>query len=395
MQLTVVLLAWTIRLAAAYRCGIRTGTLVNSHFNTRANVALVSMSDLQGAPTPARLAQAKLEREEAERRRGELRAALRLGGAPILLVTSALLTGAPPGSDLLRVFTGSILCAAPGLVKKRFTLRYGYASSLVLQAALCVPQARTISARAMVLAYALSGLKNLAYHAARDVSPMYAVRVVAPTATEEALQRGTLARRARFTVLASFVISALYFPLYASTQHPSPLVLVGAIVAMLSMAAQTVADIQKWRAKAARGADALCREGLWAYSRHPNYLAELTFLCGALFGGLCGARSLSTALLVTLGPAACAARVMQATRELEAQQLEVYAGRLEYREYVRRTPRLFVGGTGEERDESREQIASREETEELASDIGNIVGVTGLAGVAAGVLGAIGYLLLM
>lgn len=70
---------------------------------------------------------------------------------------------------------------------------------------------------------------------------------------------------------------------------PGPADAAGVLVALLSIAANGLADSQlsrfKQRAAGRRPKEtehcsSCCREGLWAYSRHPNYLSEASFWLG-------------------------------------------------------------------------------------------------------------------
>lgn len=68
-------------------------------------------------------------------------------------------------------------------------------------------------------------------------------------------------------------------------QAPIPfyLQLIAAILFTLGLFIETLADFQLYRFK--KSAQGLCQQGLWAYSRHPNYFGEiLVWLSFACFG---------------------------------------------------------------------------------------------------------------
>ena len=83
------------------------------------------------------------------------------------------------------------------------------------------------------------------------------------------------------------------------------------------------------------GADALCKDGLWYFSRHANYLGEIYFQTGVLIAGLAASSAsgalrlaLPRAYLSLLAPLTFISIMLASTRGLEARQLEAYAGKL-------------------------------------------------------------------
>ncbi len=80
-----------------------------------------------------------------------------------------------------------------------------------------------------------------------------------------------------------FVFAALLPVLVMFLQHPGfhPLMIVGALVSLLGVALELVADIQMQRFRRTnQNRRAIIRVGLWQYARHPNYLGEITFWWG-------------------------------------------------------------------------------------------------------------------
>lgn len=64
-----------------------------------------------------------------------------------------------------------------------------------------------------------------------------------------------------------------------------PIAGLGALVAAVAVYIETTADIQLRRFKA-EGGEGPCTNGLWRFSRHPNYLGELGFWLGMVLLGL-------------------------------------------------------------------------------------------------------------
>ncbi|MFA5236050.1 MAG: DUF1295 domain-containing protein [Bacilli bacterium] len=80
-----------------------------------------------------------------------------------------------------------------------------------------------------------------------------------------------------------FVFAALLPVLMMFLRNPGfrPLMVVGAIVSLLGVALELVSDIQMQRFRNTNtNRKAIIRIGLWKYSRHPNYLGEITFWWG-------------------------------------------------------------------------------------------------------------------
>lgn len=65
-----------------------------------------------------------------------------------------------------------------------------------------------------------------------------------------------------------------------------PLDAVAAVVTLSGVALELFADNQLRRFRATAAPGAICTRGLWAWSRHPNYLGELLFWWGLLLFGL-------------------------------------------------------------------------------------------------------------
>lgn len=105
-------------------------------------------------------------------------------------------------------------------------------------------------------------------------------------------------RMAGFFQLQALSVLVLAAPLFLAAADPAPRLglpeIAGAILCLLALAGESVADFQLRRfQRRAAGARAVCRDGLWRYSRHPNYFFEwlvwvgfAVFALGSPFGGL-------------------------------------------------------------------------------------------------------------
>jgi len=125
----------------------------------------------------------------------------------------------------------------------------------------------------------------------------------------------------------------------------------GSMVAAVGLACEAIADLQKsffkMGLRAANKPDALYTGGLYSFSRHANYLGEMTFWLGSFIAGLPAilASGLSLHLrafqlsVAALGLSGIFFIMLSATKRLEASQAEKY--RPSYDEYFRSTNALL------------------------------------------------------
>lgn len=116
--------------------------------------------------------------------------------------------------------------------------------------------------------------------------------------------------------------------------------LAGVAVWGTGFAMEAIADYQKQQFKS-KHPDKFCSEGLWAYSRYPNYFGEVTLWCGMsmlCWGGLQGVHRFSVlspvfiALLITN---------ISGVNLSEKSQSKRYGQLEEYQEYVKNTSKFF------------------------------------------------------
>ena len=82
--------------------------------------------------------------------------------------------------------------------------------------------------------------------------------------------------------LQGLVASIIAAPILSAGAHGGPpglLAWLGAIVALAGLALETIADLRLARHRATRPGE-LLTSGLWAWTRHPNYLGEAVFWWG-------------------------------------------------------------------------------------------------------------------
>ena len=323
---------------------------------------MVAVAYPDGPPTPRRIALAKIAAEEAEQRKKLIVQRGSKAAGIIGLSAACLAVAGPPLPLLCKVLCGSLLCTASGLYDGHLAVSYGYGLSLLLQACIFLPRAPpTLASRLLLSAYALYGVKVCAFQGLRDRDPAYVAKALEPRRREQQKKQGVpavgfSAARLPLVVGVAVLLTTFAFPLHASVVAASlgaavPLIgVVGGFVALAGLLFQTIADAQKFALKRMSGADALCRTGLWSLSRHPNYLGEIVFQIGVLLSGVGGAlasgslcHAASRAFLSLLAPLTFASIMLASTRSLEERQLKAYGEEINYREWVRVTPRLFIG----------------------------------------------------
>jgi steroid 5-alpha reductase family enzyme len=110
----------------------------------------------------------------------------------------------------------------------------------------------------------------------------------------------------------------------------------GMALFLVGMGLESVADWQLYRHRlAGRAGRETLSSGLWAYSRHPNYLGEIILWFGLGFAAF----DLSGAWWAMAGPAALAAVIRLVSLPLTEEHL--MASRSDYADYAARTPILL------------------------------------------------------
>ncbi|WP_422373420.1 DUF1295 domain-containing protein [Hoeflea sp.] len=142
-------------------------------------------------------------------------------------------------------------------------------------------------------------------------------------------------------LLQAVILWLVASPVHAIVMAPSSAALsfvgiAGMALFVAGLAIETVADLQLYRHRLSGQSNLrTLASGLWAYSRHPNYLGEI-----ALWFGLgLAAMDLSGAWWALAGPVALAAVIRFVSLPLTEQHL--MDSRSDYAAYAARTPVLF------------------------------------------------------
>lgn len=137
----------------------------------------------------------------------------------------------------------------------------------------------------------------------------------------------------------SLLLSAPFLLAAANpASFPHPLEWIALVVFVVALAGEAVADAQLRRFKQGRhGPHAVCREGLWGLSRHPNYFFEwLVWVAFALF-----ALPAPSGWLGLIAPAAMLHLLLNVTGIPATEAAAVESKGEAYREYQRTTNAFF------------------------------------------------------
>jgi steroid 5-alpha reductase family enzyme len=105
-------------------------------------------------------------------------------------------------------------------------------------------------------------------------------------------------------VFPTFQVFAAMLPVYVVTQYDGALGwldIVALLVGLGAVAIETIADVQMHRFKRTQQPGQVMDQGLWAWSRHPNYFGELSFWISLALFGLAAAPTAWWALLGLVG----------------------------------------------------------------------------------------------
>ncbi|HKK23700.1 MAG TPA: DUF1295 domain-containing protein [Pseudohaliea sp.] len=122
---------------------------------------------------------------------------------------------------------------------------------------------------------------------------------------------------------------------------PGPLTVVGAVLWLLGFAVEAIADAQKRAFRRRAGAGSFIAEGLWRYSRHPNYAGEIVLWLGVAVAALPLLQGWQ--LLTLLSPLFVYLLLTRVSGVplLEKRGQERWGGDPAYQAYLARTPVLF------------------------------------------------------
>jgi len=141
-------------------------------------------------------------------------------------------------------------------------------------------------------------------------------------------------------MMPTLLVFGAMLPVYALTREPGAAVGwldgLAAAVALSALALESVADEQRRRFAVSAGGAGFIRSGVWAWSRHPNYLGEVAFWWGIFLFGL--AAGVGNAWTV-IGAVAMTALFWFVSIPLMERRMR--QRRPGYTAYAERVPRLF------------------------------------------------------
>lgn len=223
---------------------------------------------------------------------------------------------------------GSVVCMLPSLFASAIAtgygtiaIAYGYGIAFMVHAVFFGVLSASPSSRLLSLVSGLYGFKVCILQAALRHQPSSMAQLLSPSLFERGVRMGT-SNRLRPLHLGRNLSLVLLFslPLLPVPSSLSVGVAVGALISLLGLVLQSVADAQKLRFRETYGSLALCRTGLWKFCRHPDLLGEvyiqIGFLVARVFLSI-SQHSVSATLLCPLAPATMIWFVVKLTRKLE------------------------------------------------------------------------------
>ena len=141
-------------------------------------------------------------------------------------------------------------------------------------------------------------------------------------------------------LIPTLIVNVSLYPIYVALNSESlnELVYVGFIIIIIAVVIQYISDDQmrKFR-KDGSNLGKTMKYGLWKYSRHPNYLGEVSFWFGIYIFAL--ASGLTTIWLLACPIVMLALFVFISCPMMDNRSLK---RRSEYKEYMDKTPQLFM-----------------------------------------------------
>ena len=141
-------------------------------------------------------------------------------------------------------------------------------------------------------------------------------------------------------IIPTLIVNVSLFPIYVALNSESlnELVYVGFVIIIIAVVIQYISDDQmrKFR-KDESNLGKTMKYGLWKYSRHPNYLGEVSFWFGIYIFAL--ASGLTTIWLLACPIVMLALFVFISCPMMDNRSLK---RRSEYKEYMDKTPQLFM-----------------------------------------------------
>lgn len=138
------------------------------------------------------------------------------------------------------------------------------------------------------------------------------------------------------SLLYSLQVSPIFFLLQNDQGH-GMMPNVGAVVMLLGMSLEALADRQKAKAKKI-APKRFCDQGLFKLVRCPNYLGEILFWTGVLLAGSTNLEGIWQWLAALIGYLCIVYIMFGGARRLEIRQNKNYGNDPDYQAYVKKTP---------------------------------------------------------
>ena len=230
-----------------------------------------------------------------------------------------------------------------------FSLGYGAVMTVLGSIALALASNKSLAAKLHGAAFVVYGVRLFLFLLRRETTVEDQRKRIADR-EEKATLKSKLSIWVFCGLLYPLMFSPCLYHLKSATPAPAGLgsitTFAGLGIMWFGIVFEAIADQQKTSFKASPrlAQNGFCDVGVWALSRHANYLGEILVYVGNFIAGLpfLGLRPVPW-ICSLIGTAGIVNTMVSATERLDKQQAEKYGEAAAFKEYVQVTPKLFPG----------------------------------------------------
>jgi len=271
------------------------------------------------------------------------RTALAVSGGAVTEIISTCVRAGPWGVPAM-AGVAAVVLAPLTIYRQAYSFSVGYGLSVAAMGGVLLASFRGTSGAALWLG------ASLVFYGARLGIFLLLREMTVPSKAKslKSMDKTPVLKRMPLVLGVSLFYALLSSPALYALRHPSssPLAKVGAAIAWIGATAEAIADLQKFLVKRGKDGDesyAGPTGGLYAVSRHPNYLGEVVYWVGLFLGGAASFGWNPTAWICSsLGLYGIVSIMGNATKRLEKIQSEKYSGQKKYDDYTKQVPYALI-----------------------------------------------------